>query len=151
MLCGQRLAPKIPIGRKETHAHRYDMLFELKGADRPKVPELLHRNSDVSAVLDVNPRANQRLEHIDDGDQGGVARCRHRTAINEMAGHLSRRHQNGHRLKRDRGKQADREQKVNEEQDFPERIFSDYAEYYVHGVSSAFLPLPLAPAMTPSW
>jgi len=54
-----------------------------------------------------------------------------------MAGHLSRRHQNGHRLKRDRGKQADREQKVNEEQDFPERIFSDYAEYYVHGVSSA--------------
>ncbi len=54
-----------------------------------------------------------------------------------MTRHLSRRHQNGHRLKRDRRKEADRKQEVNEEQDAPERILSYYAEYYVHGVSSA--------------
>jgi hypothetical protein len=54
-----------------------------------------------------------------------------------MTCHLSRRHQNGHCLKRDSGEQRDRQQEVNEEQDFPERILSYYAEYYVHGVSSA--------------
>jgi hypothetical protein len=113
------------------------MLFELEGADSPKMTELLHGNSDVSAILDINPRAHQRLEHVDDGNQDGVRRCWHRTAINEAAGYLPRRHQNGYRLKRDGGKQADREQEVNEKQDFPERIFSYYAEYYVHGVSPA--------------
>src|SRR5258705_11643993 len=100
MLCGQRLAPKIPIGRKETHAHRYDMLFELKGADSPKLPELLHRNSDVSALLDVNPRALEGLDYVDDGDQGGAGRCRYRAAFVESAVHLSRRLITGHRLNR---------------------------------------------------
>ena len=47
----------------------------------------------------------------------------------------------GHRLKRDRGKQANREQEVNEEQDFPERVLTHNAEYYVHRVSSALLAL----------
>jgi hypothetical protein len=54
-----------------------------------------------------------------------------------MARRLSRRHQNGHRLKRDRRQQADRKQEVDEEQDFPERINSYVVEYYVHDVSSA--------------
>jgi hypothetical protein len=54
-----------------------------------------------------------------------------------MAGRLSRRGQHRRCLKRDRREQRNGQDKVNEEQDFPERIFSDYAEYYVHGVSSA--------------
>src|SRR3984893_13986776 len=137
MFRGLRLPPKIPIGRKETQAHRYDVLFEFEGSDGPKVAEFLHRNSDVSAVLDINPRAHERLEHVEDHDQGRVGRCRHRTSVDEIACHLSSRHQNGYRLKRDCCKQADREQEVNEEQDPPERIFSHYAEYYAHGVSSA--------------
>ena len=37
-------------------------LSELEGADSPKVPELLPWNSDVGAVLDINPRTPKRLE-----------------------------------------------------------------------------------------
>src|SRR5260370_5787848 len=141
MLRGQGLPPEIPIGRKEAQAHRDDMLFEFEGADSPKVAEFLHRNSDVGAVLDVNPRAHERLEYVDDGDQGGVGRCRHRAAIDEITRRLSRRHQDGHRLKRNCGEQRDREQEMSEEQDFPERVFSYYAEYYVHGVSPLLVAL----------
>src|SRR6266481_8088187 len=112
------------------------MLFDFEGSDSPKVAKFLHGNSDVSAVLDVNPRAHERLEHIEDDDHGGVGRCRHRTAIDEIARHLSHRHQNGRRLKRDRRQQGDRHQEVTEEQDLPERVLAYYAEYYVHGISS---------------
>src|SRR5215467_7681744 len=138
MFCRQRLAPKIPIGRKEAHAHRYDVLFEFEGADSPKVTELLHGNSDVSAVLDVNPRAHERLQHIDDGDQGRIGCCRHRTTLAETARHLPRRHQNGHRLKCDRCQETNRQEEVNEQQDAPECVFSHYAGYEVHGVLLRF-------------
>src|SRR5215470_14486507 len=116
------------------------MLFEFEGSEGPPVAELLHRNSDVKAVLEIHPRAQERLGHIEDENHGSVGRGRHRTeAIDEIARRLSRRRQNRCRLKRDRRQQGDRHQEVNEEQDLPERIFSYYAEYYVHGISSTFI------------
>jgi hypothetical protein len=136
MFFGLGLLPKIPIGRKQAQAHRCNMLFEFKPSDSPKVAEFLHRYSDVGAVLDVNPRAHEHLENVEDHDQRGVG-CRwHGTAINELARYLPRWHQSGRSLERDACKQTDRDQKVNEEQDLPEGVLSYDAEYYV-GVASS--------------
>jgi hypothetical protein len=106
------------------------------------VPEFLHANSNVKAILEIHHRAQERLGHIEEDDRAGVGRCRHRTkTTDEIARRLSHRHQNGSRLKRHRRQQADRKQEVNEEQDLPERINSYIVEYYVHGVSSTSLGL----------
>src|SRR5260370_3611355 len=137
MLRGHGLLPKIPICWKEANAHCDDVLFEIEASDGPPVAEFLHRNSDISAVFDVNPRAHKRLQQVDDDDQRGVRSCRDRTAINPTARHLSRRHKNGHCLKRKRRQHGEGQEEVNEEQYLPERIFPYYAEYYVHVVSPA--------------
>jgi hypothetical protein len=70
------------------------------------------------------------------GASGGFGFCPALKLFDEIARRLSHRHQNGHRLKGDRREQGDRHQKVKEEQDLPERVFSYYVEYYVHGISS---------------
>src|SRR5262249_7133002 len=138
MLLGQRLPPEIPIGRKKGQAHGHDMLFEFEGADCPPVAVLLHRNSDVGAVLDINPRAQEEGGHIEDNDRGGVGRRRPWTkALDECARRLSRRYHDGRRLKRNSRQQGDRQQEVNEEQEPPERSDRYDVEYDVHGVASA--------------
>src|SRR5262245_41051892 len=114
------------------------MLFEFEGADCPPVAVLLHRNSDVGAVLDINPRAQEEGGHIEDDDRGGVGRRRPWTkALDECARRLSRRYHDGRRLKRNSRQQGDRQQEVNEEQEPPERSDRYDVEYDVHGVASA--------------
>src|SRR4051794_11764266 len=77
MRLGEGLPPEIPIGRKNGHAHRYDVLLELEGSKRPPMPELFHGNSDVSAVLDVDPRTQDESGNIEDRDCHRVPRRRH--------------------------------------------------------------------------
>src|SRR5215468_5241305 len=137
MFRGRGLLPKIPIRWKKANAQRDRVLFEIEGSDGPPVAEFLHWNSNIGTVFDVNPGAKECLDQVDDGDQRGIGSCRNRTAVDETARHLSRRHQNGRHLKRERCQQGEGQHEVDEEQDFPERIFPYYAEYYVHGVSPA--------------
>src|SRR5262249_13789642 len=149
MLLGQRLPPEIPIGRKKGQAHGHDMLLEFEGADRPPVAVLLHRNPDVGAVLDINPRAQEEGGHIEHDDRGGVGRRRPRTkALDECARRLSRRYHDGRRLKRDSRQQGDRQQEVNEEQDSPERSDRYDLEDDVHGVAPR---LPILRDEAPDW
>ncbi len=99
--------------------------------------EPTHRNSDVGAVLDINPRAQEEGGHIEDDDRGGVGRRRPRTkALDECARRLSHRYHDCRRLKRNSRQQGDRQQEVNEEQDPPERSDRYDVEYDVHGVAS---------------
>jgi hypothetical protein len=114
------------------------MLLDFKGANGPPVAQLLHRDSDVGAVLDVDPHAQEEGRHIEDDDHHGDGRCRQRPNTLDEITHrgLSRRHQNSHRLQRDSRQQGDRHCEVKEEQRPPERSALHKVDYGVHRISS---------------
>src|SRR5262249_919558 len=121
----------------QAHDHGHHMLLELEGSHGPPPARLLHRNSHVGAVLDVDPRAQQEGGDIEDEDHERIGRSRSRAqTLDEFARGLAHRYHHGDCLQRDGREQADRHQEMEEEQDPPERPDRDDLENEVNGAAS---------------
>src|SRR5262252_1436432 len=97
------------------------MFLPVEGCNNRPMPELLHRDSDVNAVLGINPYAHEDLRQIKSDDHGGVGCWRHSTnAFDEIVRRVTNWNQSSHGLERDRSQQGDGQCEVNEEQDSPE-------------------------------
>ena len=130
-----RVLPEIPVDRQQPEPDRGKMLLQLEHALRLPEPLLLDRDAHVDAVLGVDPAAEDEGDDPQHADRGGIARALHRAkARDEAAGgcRLPHRHQHRHRLMRERAEQRHREQRVNGEQDGPERVDRDVVEDEIH-------------------
>jgi hypothetical protein len=120
-----RVLPEVPVDRQQAESDGRDMLLQLEEALRLPVAGLLDRDSDVDAVLGVDPGAEDEGENPQNADGCGIAGSRHGTEARDKTGRareLPHRQQHRHRLMRQRAEQRDREQSVNDEKDRPERI-----------------------------
>ncbi len=114
---GQRLPPKIPIGRQHSKTNRDEAFFELeRSVGFPKI-QLLEDNPNAQTIFRVDPTAKNGGGHIKHDDRAYVTRRGYRAhAPDERVRRFARRHEHADGLVRNRPKQRYRQQSVNDEQ-----------------------------------
>src|SRR6266850_1681113 len=132
-----RVLPEMPVDRQQPEADRGDVLLHLEHAEGFPQLFLLDQDAHVETVPSVYPGADDENEDPQHANSGGISWSRHRAKVrDETAGGAgTRRYEHGGRLVRERTEQCDRQQRMNDGQDGPERVDGNVVEHEIHQTS----------------